>query len=50
MGKTKKIEKVLEECERRLYKQRCPVKELRKELRNANRYLGTVDWDELEDA
>lgn len=52
MGKTKRMrpDEVLEECERRLHVQRCPLKELRREMRHAKSYVGTVDWEELENA
>lgn len=52
MGRFKKMtcEEVLEECERTLHRNRCPLKELRREMRQAKNYLGTVDWEELEDA
>lgn len=45
----KKCEEVLEECERRLHRQRCNRKELRQELEQEKvRWLGTIDWEELD--
>ena len=49
MGKSNRFDKVLEEQERRLHIQRCPLKELKRELRQAKTdWLGTIDWEELE--
>ena len=49
MGRTKRCEKVLEECERQLRRQRCGKKELRRELEKEKvQWLGTIDWEELD--
>lgn len=49
MGKTRRCEKVLEECERRSHLQRCNRRELRNELKREKvQWLGTIDWEELD--
>ena len=50
MGKTRRCERVLEECERQLRINREPLKDLRREMRNAKKFVGRVDWEDLEDA
>lgn len=53
MGKTfrknSKIEEALQEAENRLRINRMPLKDLRKEMRKAQKYVGTIDWEELQD-
>lgn len=53
MGKTKRrtCEEVLQECERQLRTNRCPLKELRREIRQVRKnFEGIVDWEELDNA